>query len=484
MKHRERIRSFLAGETQCILCNVPLPAHDNWPGKRVHTCQGLACVSDLDALADRLKSLAPGSVLVHPNSELCCGPKCGRFVDCGIYNSRSREFCCCSECWYRKDANPTATYVCVCGCGMTFRGNRSTSRRKGTAFFDFDHRAKYLLEMHITQCGDFGDIVRDYLGTFAAFHYRRPKSVEGSIFPFIKWCAENGLKNISDINPTTISKYLASCKQTGRKTPHYRISALATFFFWAIAEERYPHGNPVVNRIHAPRRSSTAPRPLSDGELALMWQLLGRKNDPRLLFAASIAEEAGLRIGEICNLRLDDVDASAQRVFVRLPNKSNKERYSLFGARTAEYFRRVHSARPENASHDHLLWDCLCGPMRIASLRRALRLALCKTYLNRAVNEVGFDRWSTHRLRHNMATSMRRGGATVATLMSVGGWQSMDAAGSYIEVTNDEHQREYEAAMERARKARSSEQRGDSAILTPMQLLERVTRTDEKEHCA
>lgn len=484
MKHKERIHSFVEGETRCILCDVPLPAHATWPGKRAHTCQNLVCVNDLEALSSRLKGLAPGSVLVRSGSELCSGPKCGRFVAAGIYDSRTKDLCCSGECWYRKDANSTAMYVCACGCGTSFRGNRSASRRNGIAFFNFDHRATFLLRKHIAQCGNLGKVALDYLSTFVPIHYRTPKAVKSSIFPFLKWCTDNGINEIAEIRPRTITQYLASCNQNGRKTPHYRVSALATFFGWAIDEERYPFGNPVVNRIHAQRRPCPAPRPLSDGELAILWRLLEEKGDAQLLFSASIAEEAGLRISEVCNLRLTDIDIAGQQVLVRLPNKSNKERYSLFGARTAEYLCQVLSERPKGLSHDHVLWNTVNAPMRVHSLRRAFRMALCKTYQGKALNEIGFDRWSTHRLRHNMATSMRRGGADPASVMAIGGWQSMDAAGAYMEVTGDDSKREYEAAMERSRKERSSRHVNESAILTPVQLLSRIAMACETEHCA
>ena len=60
----------------------------------------------------------------------------------------------------------------------------------------------------------------------------------------------------------------------------------------------------------------------------------------------------------------------------------------------------------------------------------------------------------------------------------------MDAAGAYIEVTGDDSKREYEAAMERARKARSACQIVESVTLTPFQLLERIAQANEVEHCA
>lgn len=358
------------------------------------------------------------------------------------------------------------------------------SRRRGTAFYNFAHRANFLLERNLSRCGNLRNVALDYLTTFVPLHYRNAKSAKSSIFPFFHWCAENGIGELNEIRPATITRYLASCRQSGKKTPHYRVSDISTFFGWAISEERYLAGNPVVRRIHAQKRTMPAPRPLASCELTLMWNLLEQRGDPRLLFAASIAEESGLRISEICNLRLSDVNLESQEVFVRLPNKSSKERYSLFGARTTAYCRQLLDDRPQNLSHDHLLWNNVNAPMQIDSLRRFLRLALCKKYKGKVLKEAGFERWSTHRLRHNMATSMRRGGADMAALLAIGGWQSMDAAGSYIEVNGDDSKREYAAAMDRASKARNEHQIVESETLTPLQLLERISQVDEKEHCA
>ena len=481
MKHKDCILSFADGEKVCVLCDKPLHAHDTWPGARIHTCTGLSCVQDIDSLASSLNSLLRGAKLVRSATEICRGPKCGRFVPARIYGSRSKNFCCSSACWYRRDMNTTALYVCKCGCGKTFAGHRSLSRRRGTAFLNIEHRANFLLEKNLSRCGNLRNVAREYLSTFVPLHYRNPKGAKSSIFPFFHWCAANGIDELNEVRPATITRYLASCRQSGKKTPHYRVSDLSTFFCWAISEERYLAGNPVVSRIHTQKRTMPAPRPLADRDLALMWSLLEKKGDPRLLFAASIAEESGLRIGEICNLRVSDVNLECQEVFVRLPNKSMKERYSLFGAQTAAYCRQLLGDRPQNLSHDHLLWNNVNAPMRIESLRRFLCLALCKSYKGKVLQETGFERWSTHRLRHNMATSMRRGGADMAALLSIGGWQSMDAAGSYIDLNGDDSKSEYAAAMDRARKARNQHQLVESETLTPSQLLEKSLRQMKNE---
>jgi len=52
------------------------------------------------------------------------------------------------------------------------------------------------------------------------------------------------------------------------------------------------------------------------------WNLLFARGNARLRFAAAIGEETGLRISEVCNLRLRDIDIEGSHCLGRTPNKS------------------------------------------------------------------------------------------------------------------------------------------------------------------
>jgi integrase len=105
-----------------------------------------------------------------------------------------------------------------------------------------------------------------------------------------------------------------------------------------IAEGRRNAANPVVGLIHNAPTKRRQPRPLKSEELALMWQILCERGNALTRFAAAAGEESGLRIGEICNLRVSDVDPFQQRFFVRLPNKRNCERWAYFSEKTKRYY--------------------------------------------------------------------------------------------------------------------------------------------------
>jgi integrase len=78
---------------------------------------------------------------------------------------------------------------------------------------------------------------------------------------------------------------------------------------------------PVIARIHAQANAPTEPRPFSKEEETLLWNLLIEHGDLVLLTAFAIGMECGLRVGEVCNIRLSDIDFQRERIFVRLPTK-------------------------------------------------------------------------------------------------------------------------------------------------------------------
>jgi integrase/recombinase XerC len=93
----------------------------------------------------------------------------------------------------------------------------------------------------------------------------------------------------------------------------------------------------------------------------MTWQILHERGTACLRFAVAIAVEAGLRIGEICNLRLNDVNLSRQTVFVRLPNKTKREREALFSHETKRYFIEWMAERNPLCTHDHVLHNNFCN---------------------------------------------------------------------------------------------------------------------------
>jgi integrase/recombinase XerC len=341
-----------------------------------------------------------------------------------------------------------------------------------SGFFSKSHYNNHQVKTNLEEsCGQFREIVDEYLNGFAALHYRDANELRAKLFVFFRFLTEEGIGSLDDVTPQTITAYLTWGRESKRLVVAYSIGTLSTFFKWLISERRRNAANPIVGLIHNAPKKHRLPRPLETDELNFMWRLLGERGDARTRFAAAVGEESGLRIGEICNLRTSDVDLLRQSFFVRLPNKTNRERWAHFSEKTKRYYIEWMAERDSNCGHDFLLHNTLADPLLAGTLANQFKKILCKTYEGKAVHETGFDRWSTHRLRHTMATNLVSAGADAATVMAAGGWSSPEAMTVYARVDEKLARRGYDEAMRVIGEQKLSEPQRRS--LTPAELLKR-----------
>jgi site-specific recombinase XerD len=184
-----------------------------------------------------------------------------------------------------------------------------------------------------------------------------------------------------------------------------------------------------------------------------------------------VAEESGLRISEICRLQLEDIDLASQRLFVRLPNKTMTERWAFFSSKTVHFFHEWMAERDPKTGHNHVITNMIGGPASPQSLHDEFRRTLCKTYHGQTIHEIGLDKWSTHRLRHTMASNLASAGADLATVMAAGGWVTTDSMAGYVEIPVERVRRGYEEAMRISREAKESAPA--TRVLTPEEVLRR-----------
>ncbi len=442
MPKAAHIYKFEAGARNCPICNELLPAHETWPGARYRFCGKPECAEVLQA--------STTGIYIPANKYRCDGPACENFIPSGLYGKTARILTCSPRCANRREWKGTHTLTCDCGCGLNFLGSKGKNNVSGLVFISQQHRAHYITTKYQSEsCGPFLGLVAEYLGGFASRHYRDIRTPRLALCPFFHFLNTIGIRSVGEVSPKTITDFLTWAKQVGFKSPAYNISKISTFFAWLIAEERYK----------------------GEEELELAWQLLVARGDARLRFAAAAALEAGLRISEICHLRLSDVDMKRQTLFVRLPNKSNVERWAFFGDRTKRYYLELLAERDPNRPYDNLLLNNWGQPCKVSSLRYFFNNVLRKNHHGKIVNAVGFEKWSTHRLRHNMATTLFRGGADTHTVMAAGGWASAEAMSKNVLVDIDTARRGYDEALRRLAKAQNSAP--STTILSPAEFLAR-----------
>lgn len=474
MTKDELMPKFAAGERSCPICGSPLPAHQTWPGARYRFCGKPEC---------RVHVIALGwGRYIRPNEHKCEGENCGHFVHEGRYTLKPRYLMCSPECWYARSVKGNLVLKCGCGCGEDVLRPSKRTTLTGLVFVSHKHSGRYFSEKHLNAyCGEFREIVDEYLNGFARLHYHDVPTVRKGIYPFFLFLSEQGLKSLEDVTPKTVSSYLEWAEKSGRKSAAHHLSVVSTFFAWMIAQCRRKAANPVVGLIHYEPMKHRLPRPYGKAELDLIWQLLKERGNPKLRLAAAIAEEAGLRNREICRLQVADVAMMEQRIFVGLPTKNSRERVAFFSHKTKQYCEEWMRERDPGCGHNLLIYNSQGNPYLGKTLADDFKRVVCKEFEGKKINDVGLDKWSIHRLRHTMASNLVSAGADAATVMAAGGWLSFECMSGYAQVEPGVARRGYEEAMLRAQQQKLSVPH--TIALTPAELLRRAqVKSSKPEH--
>jgi integrase/recombinase XerC len=369
--------------------------------------------------------------------------------------------------------------TCGCGCGTTFFRASHRPNKHGLVFASSRHYGDFVANKLLEKsCGHFRAIADEYLNGIAKRHYREVRGARRALASLFLFLMERGITSLEEVSPQTITTYILWMNETGRKLGSDTLSCISTFFGWTISDGRRDKANPVT-RWHRPPKKKRKPRPLKPYELETMWRLLIERGDARVCLAAALGQESGLRISEICRLEISDVDLEAQRLFVRLPNKSQTERYAFFGEKTTRYWHEWMHERRESCGHERALYNNIGTPYTRDTLADAFKRVLLKSEKGVDGDGDGFETWSTHRLRHTMASALVAGGADLATVMEAGGWLDPDTMTGYTEVSIEQARHGYDEAMRTFHKQKELPRQ--TRIVNADELLQIWATEDENE---
>lgn len=177
----------------------------------------------------------------------------------------------------------------------------------------------------------------------------------------------------------------------GELTLSRLLATLRTFFEFLAAEEpdrSWP--NPVNWRRHGIKEGEPLPRDLSDADVERLFAAIDDDRD-RAMFGSMVG--AGVRVSELVNLRLADVDLAGGRLIVR--GGKNKRDRVVYLTPTLTRVLKTHLAYRETGDDDHL-WLDDGKPSKAAQV--CYRLRRWGEQYDVAV--------TPHRLRHTLATRL------------------------------------------------------------------------------
>jgi site-specific recombinase XerD len=202
----------------------------------------------------------------------------------------------------------------------------------------------------------------------------------------------------------------------------------------------------LLTREDIPRREHLLPRPLTPEQDQCIQEELERRND----LASNtllLLRYTGMRIGECVDLSLECVRPLGRDQWVlHVPlGKLGTERWVPVDSRVCQIVDRLRSLRQSHASDTGRL--LLPRPRGRYQMIRGLR-----AYLQEAAAAAGIKaRIVPHQFRHTYASEMLRAGVSLPAVVKLLGHKSPRMTLQYIEITQQDLQREYHRARSQPR---------------------------------
>jgi integrase/recombinase XerC len=282
------------------------------------------------------------------------------------------------------------------------------------------------------------------------------------------FCEERGVKQLADLKRQFVLDYLDARLGTGHavKGVNSELRIFHTFLLF-LQEQGYTVPNSLL-RIPGLKVPDSLPKYLTDEQVRRLRdeverrvseaQLASRRRLAILVRAAFyLLWQGGLRLGELEELRLEDLDLGHKRLSVR-DGKGRKDR-TVYLAQTAIRALQEYMAVRGEGSADHVFL------YRNAPMKKDLIRARLKD-----VGERVGVRVYPHRLRHTCATQLLNAGCRITSIQRFLGHKDLSSTMIYAHAHDQTVADDYFTAMERV------EQRLD---IRPAGLRDEVVKVQE-----
>jgi integrase/recombinase XerD len=231
-----------------------------------------------------------------------------------------------------------------------------------------------------------------------------------------------GNRNADTITTSNIKAYLQYCfekLQLSENTIHSRLNALKFYYEQVLKNEK------LFWEIPRPKKPTQLPKVLSETELKKLFDAASNLKHKAILF---VAYSAGLRVSEIINLRLQDIDREREQLFIHC-SKGKKDRYvrlSPLVLDILEQYYKLSKIKPSN----YLFEGIEKGkPYTIRSAQQIF--SDCK-------NKAGIIKsLSFHSLRHSFATHILEKGVDIRFIKEILGHFDIKTTERYLHIRRD-----------------------------------------------
>lgn len=254
------------------------------------------------------------------------------------------------------------------------------------------------------------------------------------------WQENGGFDGWKNVQERDIQIYLQNLadRKLVRSSQARQMSSLHSFFRF-LTRRKFIKIDPTQG-ITLRRGEKKLPEFFFGNELKQVFDSL-KGNKPLTMRNLALFElfyATGMRVSEVSNLTLRQIDLNLQTILVH--GKGNKDRYVAFDDHTKKSLvRYLEDARPnllKDETEQHVFLSNLGNPLS----KRGIEYVMQKTF-----NQAGISgKVHPHELRHTFATAMLNNGADLCSVQELLGHSSLSATQIYTHVTMAHLKSDYE----------------------------------------
>jgi len=229
------------------------------------------------------------------------------------------------------------------------------------------------------------------------------------------------LKNnpVNSLTPERLRSYFLYCKKNlnlSENAIHSRMNAVKFYFEQVLGHEKL-----FFDEIPRPQKKSSLPKVISKGDIA---KILAHTDNLKHLLMLKLCYGMGLRVSEIVNLKVSDIDSKRMLVHIQ-GAKGKRDRYVTLPESALKDLRSYYKLyRPK----DYLFEGQYGGQYAVRSVQAVFRNAMQKAKVNKSVG--------IHGLRHSYATHLLESGTDMVFIQKLLGHKDIKTTEIYAKVSN------------------------------------------------
>lgn len=240
-----------------------------------------------------------------------------------------------------------------------------------------------------------------------------PLTVRNYCF-FVEKFLEHSGKNGQDLTEDDAKSYLSSLFEEKSKNTIMLAAASLKFFFQEVLKKDF-------SNIKVPKKDKSLPEVLSRSEVKNM---INSADNIKSRLIVSLLYSSGLRVSELVNLKVDDIDFQQKIGWVR-KGKGGKDRIFSISSDLASEIEAYLSRKEEHSyvfSKDK--------PLTTRNIQKIIKGMRERANINKKV--------TPHTLRHSFATHLLESGTDIRLIQSMLGHASLNTTQVYTHISSDQ----------------------------------------------